>query len=1026
MTQLNKITIIIEIWILHQSIASLFLCSNFISEIDPKMDWGFLSDSLTTLSLSNNHLCALAPGALSALRRLAQLELDGNRLVSLAAGALPPTLALLRLSDNLLPRLPCAAARLPRLRHLHLRNNLLRPAAAANHSCPLDRSRIDSLDLSHNELDDYYDFEYLSRMQLKQLILDMNDFTTVPSLPLDTVRLEKLSISHNRLTGITDAAVHALKRDLERLDLDHNEIVTLSSSVKELTRLRYLSVAYNKLEELEDLPPNLHTLSAAGNYLTTFPAGLGGLAPGTLGYLDLGYNRIASMGAEVFGAWAGALATLSLRGNRIAQLPAGAFPTLPVRELALSFNDLYYVDPAAFANLSHLRVLELSSTLYSGEFPLESPLMNLSWLTLDNNNIHRVSSDDIYNFPALEFLNLDFNKIVEFPSEINETSSSYRIKELRLSYNYISRVNSKFLKNLVELQSVDLSYNRMYNISERSFASLRNLVYLSLAGNLLELVGDGAFRDLPRLEALDLQENRLLEFSTRYFENVANEQIDFAVNVSHNRISALIGGPAVNISILDLSYNYIETLPKSFFDSLGASIRQILLSHNRLTHIDNYSFGNLPKLQILSLNYNNISLVKRRTFSELSSLQILDLSHNKMAQLSIEQFSNMRRLRHLRLDSNELRALPRDCFKNTVLEHLDLSDNQLAIFPSSALAHVGFTLRRLELARNHLEYLDVAMLHATSFLHELGLAKNSLTVLSDNTFAGLSRLARLDLSHNAIKTNFKELFHNLPRLRRLALAGAGLKIVPHLPLMNLTHLDLSVNQIASFRETDVRRLCNLRTLDISYNKITSLQPTMWTALPRLTHLDVSHNPLVRVTRASFEGLSTLVHLRMEHLWHLDAIEPRAFLSLTSLRSVALESPTSGASLAAVATYVPGLESIVLHVRSSALDAQLHGLRAPKLRALEVRGTTLRRISAHAFASLGRQRALSLRLTGTGVAALPAGLVRPLVRVPHLALDFSDNRLVTFSPATLYPNLTGWNRFATKLASGKSTTSSSVR
>lgn len=978
------------------------------------MDWGFLSDSLSTLSLSNNHLSVLAAGALAPLRRLAQLELDGNRLRVLAPGALPAALALLRLSDNLLAW-PCAAAALPRLRHLHLRNNLVR--AEPNRTCPHRHSRVDSLDLSHNELDDYFDFDFLSKFQLKQLVLDMNDFTTVPSLPLESFHLEKLSISHNKIAIITDATIHTLKRDLERLDLDHNELASLPTSIREMNRLRYLSVSYNKLEELTELPPYLHSLSAAGNYLSGFPSGLSGLEAGALGYLDLGYNRIASVSRGAFGAWAAALGTLSLRGNRLAQLAGDAFPALPLRELALSFNDLYLVAPDALAPLAQLQVLELSSALFSGEFPLRAPQGNVSWLTLDNNNIHRVSSEDIYNFPSLEYLNLDFNKIVEFPSEVNDTNNNYKLKEIRLSYNYINKVNSIFFKRLSELQSLDLSYNRMQNISERCFASLQNLVYLSLAGNLVEFVAAGAFHNLPKLEILDLQENQLIEFSTEYFRNVSGDDVDLAVNVSHNRIATLVGGSTIFVSILDLSYNSLEVLPKSFFHSMGSSIRQIVLAHNKLMHIDNLSFGSLPNLQILSLNNNYINSLKRRTFSNLSSLQILDLSHNKLAQLSIEQFNNMRQLRHLRLDSNELRALPRDGFKNTVLEHLDLSDNQLALFPSSALQHVGFTLRRLELARNRLEYLDTAMFHATSFLRELGLARNALTVLSDNTFAALARLARLDLSHNAIKTNFKELFHNLPRLRRLALAGAGLKVVPHLPLANLTHLDLSLNQIASFRETDVRRLRNLRSLDVSYNKITSLLPTMWLALPHLSHLDVSYNPLVRVTRGSFDGLDRLTHLRMEHLWHLEAIEPRAFTSLVSLRSLTLETPAGGATLAGVVAWVPGLESLTLSVRASALDAQLHGLRAPKLRALEVRGAALRRVSAHAFAALGRQRALALRLSGTGVTSLPAGLVRPLARVPHLALDLSDNRLISFAPATLYPNLTGWNRLATKLLPG---------
>ncbi|XP_072932346.1 uncharacterized protein [Epargyreus clarus] len=997
----------------------LNLQNNFISDIDPDMDWGALTDTLSSLSLSNNHICTLREGALSSLRHLAQLELDGNRLRALDAGALPPGLALLRLSDNLLPRVPChAIALLSRLRHLHLRNNVLQPAF--NRTCRTDRSKIDSLDLSHNELTDSYEFEFQHGLQLKQLILDLNDFTSIPPFVLDCGRLEKLSISFNKLNHLSDATVYALKHDLERLDLDHNELSSLPASVQELIHVKHLSLAYNKLEEISELPPRLHSLTLAGNMLSTFPPGLRNVAPASLVYLDLSYNLITHVPVDTFGPWSEALNTLSLRGNRIAQLAVGVFPPLPLRELVLSFNDLYYVEAGVFANLTQLRVLELSSALFSGDVPAGSALETLSWLGLDNNNIHYFSSDDMQNFPSLEYLNLDFNKIIEFPSEVVRANGTYKLKELRLSYNYISKINSEFLVDLGELQSVDLSYNRLHNVSERSFTNLLNLVYLSLAGNVLELVADGAFSDLPRLEVLDLHENNLAEFSTRFFENVSNDEVTFAINVSYNRISSLVGGMPVLINILDLSHNELETVSKNFFDSMGPHIRQILLSHNKLTQIDGSGFGSLSKLDILNLCYNNISIIKRRSFAEMSSLQILDLSNNHIGQLSVEQFYNLRRLRQLRLDSNRIRALPRDAFKNTLLEYLDLSDNQLILFPSSTLAQVGFTLRRLELSRNRLEYLDAAMFHTTAFLHELSLAQNALTVLSDNTLAGLPRLRRLDLSYNAIKANFKELFHNVPRLRRLSLAGAGLKTAPHLPLANLTELDLSINHITSYRESDVRYLANLHALNLAGNKFTSVRPAMWAALPRLISLDVSHNPIVRMSRGSFEGLDRLLHLRMEHLRHLETIEPRSFRPLVSLRSIALESQTSEGRdipIAEIVSATPYLESLTVLIRDSILDSQLLGLRAPKLRVLEVRGRELERITMHAFAALGRQRALSLRVTGTSVAALPAGLARPLARVPHLALDFSDNRLVTFGPSVLYPNLTGWNRYATKLLPG---------
>ncbi|XP_037872935.1 chaoptin [Bombyx mori] len=1000
----------------------LNLQNNYISELNSDFDWGFLSDSLSSLSLSNNHLYILNEGSLSSLHQLAQLDLDGNRLHAVNPNSLPQSLALLRLSDNILTYFPCLTlAGLPRLLHLHLRNNILRPSL--NHTCRGERTKIESLDLSHNELDDRFVLSFQHRLQLKQLILDFNDFTAIPPFVMDSGRLEKLSISYNKLSYVSDAMIHALKRDLERLELDYNEIAILSGSVKEMVRLKHLSLAYNHLEEINDLPPNLYSLSLSGNFLLTFPVGLSTLSPASLAYLDLGYNQISVLSPESFGVWSEALVTLNLKGNRITQLVAGSFPlTLPLRELVLSFNDLYYVDPNAFANLTMLQVLELSSTLFSGEFPVSSYFDNLTWLSLDNNNVHYVSSGDLQNFPSLQYLNLEFNKITEFPSEVTLTSDrSNRLKELRLSYNYISKINSEFLSDLVELQSLDLSYNRVYNISENGFSNLHNLVYLSLSGNVVEFIAERAFRRLPKLEALDMHENNLLVFSTDCFENVSNDETNFSVNVSRNRISVLTGGLAVSINTLDLSFNFLESVSRHFFDSIGPALRQLIVSHNRLMHLDNIAFGFLPSLEVLMLHDNSISAIKKKAFAEMSSLQILDLSRNKISQLAVEQFHNMRRLRHLRLARNVLRSLPRDVFKNTILEHLDLNDNHIAIFPSSALAQVGFTLRRLELAQNHLEYLDAAMFHAIAFLHELTLARNALTVLSDNTFAGLTRLRQLDLSHNPVKTNFKELFHNLPRLRKLILADAGLKSIPHLPLANLTELDLSGNFMSSFREPEVRRLMNLRALNLARNKFTSLQPAMWAALPKLCNLDVSQNPIVRVTRGSFEGLDRLLHLRMPQLRQLEVVEPRAFRPLVSLRILDLESPIGSgraeASLADISLSVPTLESLSVLVRESVLDTQLHGLRAPKLRSLEVHGVALRRVSVHAFVSLGQQRALTLRLRRTSITALPPGIVKPVARVPHLALDFSANQLVTFGPATLYPNLTGWNRLATKLLPG---------
>ncbi|OWR44663.1 Chaoptic protein [Danaus plexippus plexippus] len=786
----------------------LNLQNNFISDLNSVMDWGGLTDSLSSLSLSNNHICVISQGVFSSLRHLTQLELDGNRLRQLDAEALPISLAILRLSDNLLSGLPCRAlTHLPRLRHLHLRNNILQPKF--NITCRSERSKIDSLDLSHNELSDGFNFDFHHSIQLKQLVLDLNDFTAVPAFVLECGRLEKLSISYNNLQHVSDTIVHGLKHSLQRFDLDHNELTLLPDSLREMNRLRHLSVTYNRLEDIKHLPPKLHSLSLSGNYFNAFPSALQNLSVATLSYLDLGYNRISYVASDNFGVWSKALTTLGLRGNRIAQLLLDSFPPLPLRELVLSFNDLYYIEAGVFSNLTQLRILELSSAVFSGDISTGSGLRTLTWLGLDNNNIHYMSSEDILQFPSLEYLNLDFNKIIEFPSDLGNTQGS-------------------------------------------------------------------------------------------------------------------------------------------------------------------------------------------------------------------KQFHSLPWLRLLRLEGNRLRALPRDVFKNTLLEYLDLSNNQLSLFPSSALAQVGFTLRRLELSKNKIEYLDAAMFHATAFLHELGLAQNALTVLSDNTLAGLPRLRRLDLSFNAIKTNFKELFHNVPRLRRLSLANTGLKTAPHIPLANLTELNLSNNYITSYSEVDMKHFQNLRELDIAGNKFTTLRPAMWVAVPKLLSLDVSRNPIVRIQQGLFEGLQRLLYLKMDDLKYLETLEPRAFRALISLRSLTLETPAGEGRAVPITEIVsssPYIEVLAVHVHKEIVDSQFSGMVAPKLRSLEVRGASIRTVTADAFSALSKQRALTLRLTGSSVAELPAGLILPLVRVPHLALDLTDNQLVSFGPSILYPNLTGWNRYATKVLPG---------
>ncbi|XP_045529601.1 chaoptin-like [Pieris brassicae] len=1003
----------------------LNLQNNLISHIGPEVRWHYLEDTLTSLSLSNNQISHLKAQALSTLTHLLQLDLEGNYLRSISYDSLPQSLTVLKLSNNFLYGLSCDLIfNLPRLQILHLRHNLI--TFHSNGTCLHNKTkRLEKLDLSNNKLKDDIEIYLFREIQIRQIILDLNDLITIPKSVFLNNRIERLSISYNKLTSISRDLFISLKNSLEHLEIEHNKLSYLPDSLAQVLRLRHLSLAYNELEEAPPLPARIQTLSLAGNFLTSMPSTLHALEAGSIRYLDLSYNKISNLLPNEFRDWSTSLGTINLKGNRIAQINNNIFPvSLPVKEINLSFNDLYYVHPQSFSNLSgSLHVLESSSTLFSGYFPIEvdDGFENLSWLSFDNNDFHILKISELAAYPYLKYLNLDYNRIIEIVIDDHSSNVSSTISNLRMSYNFLSSINKQSFSRTPELTNLDLSFNKISNLTKYTFSNLTNLRYLSLASNIIDSMETKTFANLPKLEILELQCNNLSYLYLNSLHNVSNEYVTFTVNVSRNIIRFVEGDTPISINIFDGSYNDFYEVPTNFFIAVEYTIRHVILSHNKITHIVSEAFGQSAFLEILDLHKNSISVIKRKSFSDLVSLQILDLSFNAISQLSVEQFYNLRKLRYLKMDHNNIRLLPRDIFKNTIIEHLDLGFNEISLFPVTALSQIGFTLRHLDFTGNRIEYLDGNIFRNTQFLSSLSLGGNLLTVLSDNTFSSLGSLRRLDLSFNSIKANFKELFHNLPNLRHLNLANISLKSVPYLPLTNLTSLNLTSNYINSFKETDVKRLVNLRHLDISHNRLTSLVPKMWIHLRNLKILDVSYNPVVRITPNSFKGLNDLSHLNLNGLKYIDIIDQDSFRPLTSLRSLHLQTWSainhSTFRLANITSSLPSLYKLVIHWKDKTMNEQLHGIDARKLRYLEIRGVNLERIHDDAFEPFASSQEIFIKITETSISKLPPAFMKHLGQIPQLGIDISYNQIARLNPAIFYPNFTSWSHVATKLLSG---------
>jgi len=126
-------------------------------------------------------------------------------------------------------------------------------------------------------------------------------------------------------------------------------------------------------------------------------------------------------------------------------------------------------------------------------------------------------------------------------------------------------------------QTVDLSFNHIYDIPET-----------------LPLT-------LPHLTCLNLNHNRLTVLPNSIFGFVHLQELD----VSHNQLTSL---PETfinlnNLKKLDLSYNNISCLPTNI--SLLSSLEKVDLSSNKLTHLP-IELGNIHNLRVLLSDKNEL------------------------------------------------------------------------------------------------------------------------------------------------------------------------------------------------------------------------------------------------------------------------------------------------------------------------------------------------------------------------------------------------------------------------------------
>ncbi|KAH8404416.1 hypothetical protein KR222_011463 [Zaprionus bogoriensis] len=1023
----------------HDTLRSLHLSGNDITEVVPGGsldtlqaggDNGSQPSSLAAVQTRLDRVDRSGGRPFDQLQKLLWLDLSNNRITHVAANYLPRSLVTMDLSSNLLSVFPHQLfEHLPELRIVSLRDNLLRSVQwkELQSGRPL-RMHLEKLDLGQNcieHLESDYFQQNFSDVHIRALNMEQNYVGQLPPEVFKATGIVHLVLAFNVISRIHSEAFEGLTDTLEYLDLERNRLATVPVAISTLHRLRYLYLTSNQINQLTNLPTfteNLKVLSLSGNNFTMIPV-LGLKNYTQLSYLNMGYNSITDIPEGIFAVdgWGANLQTILLRNNKITHLHLGSFAGLEqIQEISLSFNDITIHHPMVFENVSHtLKILELSFAVFPARSvesldPLEAllPLSQLIWLGLDNNNLKSISNESFAQMRELSYINLSFNQLKTLPRGLFLPEAHSHLVEIELSYNVLERLESQTFHNLGDLQTLNLQSNRLRSIARHAFQNLEFLRYIDLSHNRLNNISHAAFSVLPNLAALDLMHNQLCAISLKSFHYVSNTTTPLRLNLSHNHIASFDDELSSYMYIyqLDISHNHVAK--SDSFTNLANTLRFLNLAHNSLGALQSHAFGDLEFLEILNLSHNNLSSLRRRSFQGLNSLQELDLSHNQLDQLQVEQFSNLRKLRILRIGSNRLRALPREVFMNTRLEFLDISDNQLSVWPVPAFTDIGFTLRSIQMSRNNLEYLDASMFVNSQFLYDISLARNRITILPDNTFSFLNNLTNLDLSENPlVTTNLREVFVHTPRVRKLSLHHMGLYVLPPLKLPLLSYLDVSGNYLQELSPLGTLR--HLRHVNVSHNKLVNASCAVEQLPSSVRVLDLAHNPLRRIT---LHDLLSLRHLSELNMLDVKVANPQAFVKLRSLRKL---HASSHANLGEIVARLTGLQELRVHCLEPNIGGQLLAklTNNTKLQLVELYGSNVQTISPDIFAGLARNQRLQVKISHTRISDLPPGIFYALREVPHLSIDISHNRINALAADSFYPNKSYWDAVGTRSIMG---------
>ncbi|XP_070967521.1 leucine-rich repeats and immunoglobulin-like domains protein 1 isoform X2 [Oncorhynchus clarkii lewisi] len=326
---------------------------------------------------------------------------------------------------------------------------------------------------------------------------------------------------------------------------------------------------------------------------------------------------------------------------------------------------------------------------------LGQAMSKIAFLYLHNNKIRVIDGRRMRDLVSVETLDLSSNDITEVRGQ--GFPAGLQIKDLYLSNNKIHLLEAGALDQLSSsLQVLRLSRNRISQVPVKSF-QLPKLTQLELNRNRVRQVEGLTFQGLASLEVLKLQRNNISKLTDGAFWGLAKMKV---LHLDYNSLREVNSGSMYGLSSLlqlFLSYNSISHINPDGW-RFCQRLRELSLSYNNLSRLDEGSLAVLGDLHTLRLGHNSISHITEGAFRGLKAVRLLELDHNDISG-TIEDtngaFSGLDSLNKLTLFGNKIKSVAKKAFLGLeALEHLNLGENAIRSIQPEAFSKMR-SLRNL-------------------------------------------------------------------------------------------------------------------------------------------------------------------------------------------------------------------------------------------------------------------------------------------------------------------------------------------